>query len=111
MANGTEHKSSSSSRKHVGKHKHQQNLEPSLRDYVEILYRWKYVIIGVTNATFIGVTLYTFLGKFIYEATTIVQVGSKPNSGMAFPSFDISALSSNRNLMKEIGILIILFIS
>ncbi len=105
MANGTEHKSSSSSRKHVGKHKHQQNLEPSLRDYVEILYRWKYVIIGVTIATFIGVTLYTFLGKFIYEATTIVQVGSKPNSGMAFPSFDISALSSNRNLMKEIGIL------
>lgn len=35
-------------------------LELSLRDYIEILERWKYVIIGITLAFFIGAVLYTY---------------------------------------------------
>ena len=60
----------------------QPTLELSLRDYLEILERWKYVIIGMTLAVFTGAVLYTYLGEFIYEATAIVQVSSKAKSEM-----------------------------
>ena len=85
--------------------KSQPTLELSLRDYIEILDRWKYVIIGITLTVFIGAALYTYLGEFIYEATAIVQVNSKSTNEM-MNALDLSSLSgSTRNLMKEIGIL------
>ncbi len=88
------------------KPKLQPTLEPNLRDYIEILERWKYVIVGLTLTVFVGAVLYTYLSKFIYEATAIVQVSSKAKSEMSLGSFDISSLGgSSRNLMKEIGIL------
>ena len=81
-------------------------LELSLRDYIEILERWKYVIIGITLAFFIGAVLYTYLGAFIYEGVAIVQVSNKAKSDMAIGSLDFSDLGgTTRNLMKEIGIL------
>jgi capsular exopolysaccharide synthesis family protein len=80
-------------------------LELSLRDYIEILDRWKKVIVGLTLTVFIGAVLYTYLGEFIYEATAIVQVSAKSKNEM-MGSFDISSLAGpTRNLMKEIGIL------
>jgi tyrosine-protein kinase Etk/Wzc len=85
--------------------KSQPTLELSLRDYIEILDRWKYVIIGITLTVFIGAALYTYLGEFIYEATAIVQVNSKSTNEM-MNALDLSSLSGpTRNLMKEIGIL------
>jgi capsular exopolysaccharide synthesis family protein len=85
--------------------KSQPTLELSLRDYIEILDRWKYVIMGITLTVFIGAALYTYLGEFIYEATAIVQVNSKSTNEM-MNALDLSSLSgSTRNLMKEIGIL------
>ena len=85
--------------------KSQPTLELSLHDYIEILDRWKYVIIGITLAVFIGAVLYTYLGEFIYEATAIVQVSSKSTNEM-MSALDLTGLSgSTRNLMKEIGIL------
>ena len=84
----------------------QPTLELSLRDYIEILERWKYVIIGITLAFFIGAVLYTYLGAFIYDGVAIVQVSSKAKSDMAIGSLDLTDLGgSTRNLMKEIGIL------
>ncbi len=81
-------------------------LELSLRDYIEILERWKYVIIGITLAFFIGAVLYTYLGAFIYEGVAIVQVSNKAKSDMGISSLDFSDLGgTTRNLMKEIGIL------
>ncbi len=83
----------------------QPTLELSLRDYIEILERWKYVIMGVTFAVFVGSVLYTYLGEFIYEATAIVQVSSKSTNEM-MNALDLSSLTGpTRNLMKEIGIL------
>lgn len=88
------------------KPKSQPTLEPNLRDYIEILERWKYVIVGLTLTVFLGTVLYTYLSKFIYEATAIVQVSSKAKSEMSLGAFDLSNLGgSSRNLMKEIGIL------
>ena len=85
--------------------KSQPTLELSLRDYIEILDRWKYVIIGITLTVFIGAALYTYLGEFIYEATAIVQVSSKSTNEM-MNALDLSSLTGpTRNLMKEIGIL------
>jgi capsular exopolysaccharide synthesis family protein len=85
--------------------KSQPTLELSLRDYIEILDRWKYVIMGITLTVFIGAALYTYLGEFIYEATAIVQVNSKSTNEM-MNALDLSSLSGpTRNLMKEIGIL------
>jgi len=84
----------------------QPTLELSLRDYIEILERWKYVIMGVTFAVFVGTVLYTYLGEFIYEGSAIVQISSKAKSDMTIGSLDLSSLGgSTRNLMKEIGIL------
>ncbi len=85
----------------------QPTLELSLRDYIEILDRWKYVILGITAAVFTAAVLYTYLGEFIYEATAIVQVSSKAKSDMSLGSFDLTSLGGGgaRNLMKEIGIL------
>ncbi|MBI2428135.1 MAG: polysaccharide biosynthesis tyrosine autokinase, partial [Ignavibacteriales bacterium] len=55
---------------------------------------------------FSGVAAYTFIGPFIYEATAIVQVNSKPTTGeMSFYAIDFSGMSVQRNLMKEIGVL------
>ncbi len=92
------------------KSNHSANLQPtlelSLRDYIEIIERWKFVIIGITAAIFIGTVLYTYLGEFIYEGSAIVQVSSKAKSDMTIGSLDLSNLGgSTRNLMKEIGIL------
>ena len=88
-----------------GRQKSQPNLELSLRDYIEILERWKYVIVGLTLTVFVGTILYTYLGEFIYEATAIVQVSSKSKNEM-LGSFELPGLGgSTRNLMKEIGIL------
>ena len=88
-----------------GKQKSQPTLELSLRDYIEILERWKYVIVGLTLTVFIGAILYTYLGEFIYESTAIVQVSSKSKNEM-LGSFELPGLGgSTRNLMKEIGIL------
>ncbi|MGA7161620.1 MAG: polysaccharide biosynthesis tyrosine autokinase [Bacteroidota bacterium] len=85
--------------------KSEPSLELSLRDYIEILERWKYVIIGLTVAVFVGSALYTYLGEFVYQATAIVQVTSKPTNEM-IGAFDLSSLAGPaRNLMKEIGIL------
>lgn len=82
------------------------NLEPSLRDYLEILYRWKWVILTTIVVVFSGVTVYTYIGPFIYEATAIVQVNSKPSAGeMSFSAIDLTGMSVQRNLMKEIGVL------
>ncbi len=89
----------------TGRQKSQPNLDLSLRDYIEILERWKHVIIGLTLTVFIGTILYTYLGEFIYEATAIVQVSSKSKNEM-LGSFELPGLGgSTRNLMKEIGIL------
>lgn len=89
----------------TGRQKLQPNLELSLRDYIEILERWKYVIVGLTLTVFIGTILYTYLGDFIYEATAIAQVSSKSKNEM-LGSFELPGLGgSTRNLMKEIGIL------
>ncbi|HTR81976.1 MAG TPA: polysaccharide biosynthesis tyrosine autokinase [Bacteroidota bacterium] len=86
--------------------KSQPTLELSLRDYIEILERWKYVIMGITAGVFIAAVLYTYLGEFIYEGQAIVQVSSKAKSDMEIGSLDLSSLGgSTRNLMKEIGIL------
>ena len=86
--------------------KSQPTLELSLRDYLEIIERWKYIIIGMTLFVFTGAVLYTYLGEFIYEATAIVQVSSKAKSEMSLGAFDLSNLGgASRNLMKEIGIL------
>ena len=87
--------------------KSQPTLELSLRDYIEILDRWKYVILGITGVVFTAAVLYTYLGEFIYEATAIVQVSSKAKSDMSLGSFDLTSLGGGgaRNLMKEIGIL------
>lgn len=83
----------------------QPTLELSLRDYIEILDRWKGVIVGLTLTVFIGAVLYTYLGEFIYEATAIVQVSSKSKNEM-MGTLDLSSLTgTTRNLMKEIGIL------
>ena len=79
--------------------------EPTMRDYIEILYRWKYVILGSLIGVFGSVALYTFLGHFIYESTAIVQVGTKPSAEVAFGSLDVAGLTSTRNLMKEVNIL------
>lgn len=81
------------------------SVEPTMRDYIEILYRWKYVVLGSLVSVFTAVALYTYLGDFIYEATAVVQVGSKPSSAIAFPSFDMGGFASTRNLMKEVNIL------
>ena len=86
-------------------HKPSLAAEPTIRDYIEILFRWKYVIIGTLAAVFLTVTFYTLFGDFIYEATAIVQVGTKPSSDLAMPSFDFSGLNASRNLMKEVSIL------
>jgi polysaccharide biosynthesis transport protein len=86
-------------------HKPSLAAEPTMRDYIEILFRWKYVVIGVLTTVFFGVTFYTLLGDFVYEATAVVQVGTKPTSELAMPSFDLSGLTATRNLMKEISIL------
>lgn len=84
----------------------QPTLELSLRDYIEILDRWKYVIMGITGVVFTAAVLYTYLGEFIYEASAIVQVSSKAKSDMSLGSFDLTSLGGGaRNLMKEIGIL------
>ncbi|HTX19084.1 MAG TPA: polysaccharide biosynthesis tyrosine autokinase [Bacteroidota bacterium] len=84
----------------------QPTLELSLRDYIEILERWKWVIMGITVAVFVGAVLYTYLGQFIYQGTAIVQVSSKAKSDMTIGTLDLSSLGgSSRNLMKEIGIL------
>lgn len=89
----------------TGRQRSQPNLELSLRDYIEILERWKYVIVGLTLTVFIGTILYTYLGEFIYEATAIAQVSSKSKNEM-LGSFELPGLGgSTRNLMKEIGIL------
>lgn len=89
----------------AGRQKSQPTLELSLRDYIEILERWKYVIVGLTLALFTGTILYTYLGEFIYEATAIVQVSSRSKNEM-LGSFELPGLGgSTRNLMKEIGIL------
>ena len=89
----------------TGRQKSQPTLELSLRDYIEILERWKYVIVGLTMTLFIGTILYTYLGEFIYEATAIVQVSSRSKNEM-LGSFELPGLGgSARNLMKEIGIL------
>ena len=80
-------------------------LELSVRDYIEILDRWKGIIVGLTITVFAGAVLFTYLGEFIYEATAIVQVSSRSKNEM-MGSFDLSSLAgSTRNLMKEIGIL------
>ncbi len=85
--------------------KSQPTLELSLRDYIEILERWKYVITGMTLTVFIGAVLYTYLGEFIYQATAIVQVNSKSTNQM-MSALDLTSLAGpTRNLMKEIGIL------
>jgi len=89
----------------TGRQKSQPTLELSLRDYIEILERWKYVIFGLTLTIFVGTVLYTYLGEFIYEATAIVQVSNKSKNEM-LGSFELPGLGgSTRNLMKEIGIL------
>ena len=86
-------------------HKPSLAAELTMRDYVEILFRWKNVVIGTLAAVFLGVTFFTLMGDFIYEATAIVQVGTKPTSELAMPSFDLTGLTATRNLMKEISIL------
>jgi capsular exopolysaccharide synthesis family protein len=97
----TKHKSGVSSRPQS-----QPTLELGLRDYVEILFRWRWVILGTTLLLFAGSALYTYTSDFIYETSVIVQITKKPTSGMMMPNEEfMNILAPSQSLMKEIGIL------
>ena len=75
------------------------NKEISLKDYLAILYRGRWIILTAFLVTMTVVSYYTFTTPPVYEASTIIMIDEK--QGMGASLFNVSGLSKQRTLINN----------
>ncbi|MCH9008302.1 polysaccharide biosynthesis tyrosine autokinase [candidate division KSB1 bacterium] len=75
------------------------NKEASLKDYLAILYRGRWIILIAFLVTLAAVTYYTFTTPPVYEASTIIMIDEK--QGMGESLFDVAGFSQQRTLINN----------
>lgn len=75
------------------------NKEVSLKDYLAILYRGRWIILTAFLVTLTAVTYYTFTTPPVYEASTIIMIDGK--QGMGESLFDVAGFSQQRTLINN----------
>jgi len=78
--------------------------EPGFQDYVQIILRGKWIILGTFLLVMAGTAVYTFTTQPVFESTATVLVDTKgQQSGL--PLFDVTGMGTVKNIKNELEIL------
>ena len=87
----------------------EESYGPSLRDYIEIIIRRKYLILACFLITLIGVGAYTFTRIPLYQSSATVQIGgiqgiNVKETASSTPESATEALKNETSILKSRGL-------